>query len=101
MPHIKDYTIHLTYSKKGFEAESLISEDMFQPNNSTLASVVCNEPYYGTDIELENEVCDFISQTINNNVEVLSNRTIITSDEGTDSKSGHYFNSLEFQIFKE
>lgn len=91
--------LEIKFTANGFVPNQEISPRLFKQSGNAIVRVVCEIPYYTTDIyTLENSICKYMNSFMPDGIEVRTNHVTITQCTGEDER-GKYVENLDFQVY--
>ena len=88
----------VTRTINGYEVNQPVTERIFKPLGNTVVRVECENPYYGSRDDLQNEVCTYLTNLMGNGVQVYTHHVTLNSSTEYDSSNKTIILMLEFQI---
>jgi len=90
--------LEIRITSDGFEPNRQISPSLFGELKNTLVSVICEQPCYDEPNELQDSICDFMTQSMDEGYVVDTDHATPSLSYGED-ELGKYVKEMQFQVF--
>ncbi len=90
--------LEIRITSDGFESNQKISPSLFGELNNALVSVICEQPCYTEPNELQDSICDFMTQSLDEGYVVSTHHATPSLSYG-ENELGKYVNEMQFQVF--
>ena len=86
------------YKNNRLECDRNINPNIFHQVGNTIVYVICEQPFPGSEYELENMVCDYMTSSLNNGYVVRTDHVTIELSHISDNNH-RYVESVKFQVY--
>ena len=83
----------------GIECITKVTPQLFEVNSQAMVHVVCEKPYIGSKEDLENEICEHLTQLMPSGYEVKTYHVTIYERTGYNSQKKKCIEELTFQVY--